>query len=374
MPGNSIVSTLVRSFASANKEQWKRAASHEINWQNPFEKLSWQNNDEIRFFPYYDGEDLTPHDPYTQHQLHPAEDPFLGARQWRCAPYVLVREEIQANRFALDHLVNGADGVFFDLRSTPAVIFDPLLRDIEWSYCSLFFHGGQKHFDDLVKYIADKRLEDDALSGAFFWENRPKKRDVAHLVNETNAFRSLGIAIQPNSPAREIVTALKHGVETIEEYDRSSTNPGAVFRALAFSLSPGVSFLETIAKLKALRALWFQVARAYDQRDYLPHHLHIHVRTEPWVEKSYQPHGNMIVNALAGMASVMGGCDAVTLHAGDDGNETANRVARNVSSILREEAHLNKVSDPLAGSYTLEIMTQQIAEKAWTTFQTETSP
>ena len=66
---------------------------------------------------------------------------------------------------------------------------------------------------------------------------------------------------------------------------------------------------------------------------------------------------------------LLGGCDSLTVIAEDENNTTMNRVARNVSNIIREEALLDKVSDPLAGAYAIENMVDQIAEAAWMEFQ-----
>jgi methylmalonyl-CoA mutase len=82
----------------------------------------------------------------------------------------------------------------------------------------------------------------------------------------------------------------------------------------------------------------------------------------------------MIKSTTAAMASVLGGCDALTILPEDENNTTMNRIARNVSAILREESHLNKVADPLAGSYSMDTMVDAISKKAWTLFQSNMKP
>ena len=71
----------------------------------------------------------------------------------------------------------------------------------------------------------------------------------------------------------------------------------------------------------------------------------------------------------AAMAAILGGCDALTIEAEEEGNTMMNRIARNTSSILDEESFLSKVADPLAGSYYIESLTKQLAEKAWAKFK-----
>jgi methylmalonyl-CoA mutase len=74
------------------------------------------------------------------------------------------------------------------------------------------------------------------------------------------------------------------------------------------------------------------------------------------------------------MSAVMGGCDALTVLAydsvmGDQNSELGERIARNVSILMREEAHLDKIVDPSAGSYYIENLTYQLSTEAWNLFQ-----
>ena len=73
------------------------------------------------------------------------------------------------------------------------------------------------------------------------------------------------------------------------------------------------------------------------------------------------------------MAAVLGGADIITItpHIQGWGTEAVNaqRIARNVSHILREESHLHRVADPVAGSYYLEALTLSMMKKVWSKFQ-----
>jgi methylmalonyl-CoA mutase len=97
--------------------------------------------------------------------------------------------------------------------------------------------------------------------------------------------------------------------------------------------------------------------------------LHLHVRSASWIDEKFQPHGNLLKATTAAMAAVMGGCNALTIDADDANNITMTRMARNVSSILREESHLDKVADPLAGAYAVQEMTHALAHAAWPLLQ-----
>ena len=77
----------------------------------------------------------------------------------------------------------------------------------------------------------------------------------------------------------------------------------------------------------------------------------------------------MLKATMAAMASVIGGSNALTVYAEDNGNKMMERIASNVSNILREESHFNKVADPAAGAYVIEQMVNDIAQAAWEQFQ-----
>jgi methylmalonyl-CoA mutase len=77
----------------------------------------------------------------------------------------------------------------------------------------------------------------------------------------------------------------------------------------------------------------------------------------------------MIKNTAHALAAVLGGCNGLTICEEDEHNDMMNRVSLNVSNILKEESHLDTVSDPLAGSYALDKMVHEFAKAAWSVFQ-----
>jgi methylmalonyl-CoA mutase len=370
MPRNSIHLSLIETFAKANSDLWKRAASQEIDGKDPFQTLSWKADDDIIFFPYYDSENLDGLSYLKKFSLTVADDSFSGPRKWLNVPSVQITDENKANTEALQHLKEGADGIFFDVSSDSDVATHTLLHEIEWAYCSLFFRGERNTCTSIARYITEKKTDPDSIAGALFWETNPKKSDVSFFLNHTTNFRALGLLIDRSTASAEIATALTRAVQQVEALNASPGDLNAVFKAIAFSLPAEVGFLQTIAKLKALRLLWYQVARAYNVTGYHFADLHIHVRVEVWTNSNYQPHGNMLNNTAGAIASILGGCDSLTVYPENNLHGTMARVSRNVSSVLREESYLDKVSDPLAGSYAVESMVNTLAEKAWSIFQT----
>ncbi|HEY5916881.1 MAG TPA: methylmalonyl-CoA mutase family protein, partial [Chryseolinea sp.] len=110
-----------------------------------------------------------------------------------------------------------------------------------------------------------------------------------------------------------------------------------------------------------------QIGQAFQLPDYTE--VEINMRVEPWSDERFLPHGNMISGSVAALAAVAGGCDSLTILGEDENNMTMTRIARNVSNILREESHLNRVADPTAGAYAIENIVDRLAVAAWGEFQ-----
>lgn len=129
-----------------------------------------------------------------------------------------------------------------------------------------------------------------------------------------------------------------------------------------FGFAAGSNFFVEIAKLRAIRILWSQVASAFDLEQSA---IRIHVRTANENKALYDPYINLLRVTTEAMAAIIGGCDSLTI--------TPCRfdahLAENVHHLLREESRLGRVMDPGAGSYSIEALTDQIAGEAWKLFQ-----
>jgi methylmalonyl-CoA mutase len=365
MADNTLQNLLNDTFPIPDSESWKKAASAEIDGADPLTSLLWPGEDEIKYAPFYDGS--TAGLAYLRKFQLPADnDSFLGYRTWMNMPNISVTEELTANQIALDHLKNGADGVLFNL-SKEHVDFNTLLTDIQWQYCDLSFQAKNEEQDwNKLNEFLSRHYSNVKVTGSFFRKALPKSN--TQLIDAKD-FHCLGMIIDSATPVKQIVEALTKGVQ-VTDLLSSSNKVEKIVNAISFSIPVSANFLQEISKLQALRMLWYQVARAYGIERYEPRQLHIHARSEQWVNEKYQPHGNMLKSTTAAMASIIGGCNALTVFAEDEQSKMMTRIARNVSNILREESHFNKVSDPVAGAYVIDRMVNDMATTAWAQFQT----
>ncbi|MFZ1397483.1 MAG: methylmalonyl-CoA mutase family protein, partial [Candidatus Promineifilaceae bacterium] len=136
--------------------------------------------------------------------------------------------------------------------------------------------------------------------------------------------------------------------------------------------SIGSDFFMEMAKLRAARAVWAQMMAAFGG-DAAAQKLTIHARTSDASKSQLDPHVNLLRATTEAFAAALGGADSLEIAPFDANQRPANdfsrRIARNVQIILQEEVNLTKLLDPAGGSYTVEYLTDELAQRGWALFQ-----
>jgi methylmalonyl-CoA mutase len=169
------------------------------------------------------------------------------------------------------------------------------------------------------------------------------------------------------------------GMATAVAYLRAMTVVGGTgldvntaARQILFSISLGTHHFLSLAKLRAARRLWAQVVAACGG-SLDAGAMRIHARVSKRVLALRDPSVNILRNTVACYAASLGGAEAVTSVPFDTvaglPDNLSRRIARNTVHILQEETHLNRVIDPAGGSWYLDWLTDQVAQKAWAIFQ-----
>jgi methylmalonyl-CoA mutase len=146
-----------------------------------------------------------------------------------------------------------------------------------------------------------------------------------------------------------------------------------VSQAIHLNFAIGTSYFPELARLRAARRLWATLLHAYGVPAAGAATLPIHATTSTWTQTTLDPHTNLLRHTTEAMSAVLGGADSIQVAAFDclyqAPNEFSARLARNLPVILKDEAHLDWVADPAAGSYFLETLTDELARTAWVEFQ-----
>lgn len=201
---------------------------------------------------------------------------------------------------------------------------------------------------------------------------------AAWTVRHAPASRAVEVGTGPYhhagaSSTQDLAFALATAVDYLRAMARAGLTVDQAASQVAFGISLGTHFFKAIAKLRALRLLWSKVVLDSGGSDSAAGRSQIRARTSRRVMTAFDPWVNLLRNTVCGFAGAVGGADVVTTSPMDAAigppDDFTRRLARNTQVILLEESRLNRVLDPAGGSWFLETLTGQLAEKAWELFR-----
>jgi methylmalonyl-CoA mutase len=157
------------------------------------------------------------------------------------------------------------------------------------------------------------------------------------------------------------------------EYVRAAINAGMdvdkFAGRLSFFFAIGMNFFMEAAKLRAARMLWCRIMEDLGAKTAKSKMLRTHCQTSGVSLQEQDPYNNVIRTAYEAMSAVLGGTQSLHTNALDEAialpTDFSARIARNTQLILQEETGVTNVIDPLAGSYYVESLTNELAEEAW---------
>ena len=161
------------------------------------------------------------------------------------------------------------------------------------------------------------------------------------------------------------------------EYVRTGVNAGIDIDAFAPRLSffwgVGMNPFMEIAKMRAARMLWAKIIKSFNPKNPKSMALRTHCQTSGWSLTEQDPYNNVGRTVIEAMSAAMGHTQSLHTNALDEAialpTDFSARIARNTQIYLQEETNICRVVDPWGGSYYVERLTQEIAEKAWKLIQ-----
>lgn len=343
---------LFDEFNPTNADDWKARLEKDLKGIT-FNDLSVTDNNGIAIHPFY-----------TQEDIQNATTVVSQHADWAICEQIVVTDAKTANSKALAALNNGASGVCFLLNEAdidPAV----LLKDIELPYIYTSFkaaNAGHDFFLKLGNYLQSEHQNINVLN--CFLDSTEN--------GDTPLYNQLSVdALLYQNAGANSVTELGITLSKLNEHLNTFSNAGNInaLKKIQISVATDTNFYEQIAKLRALRNLVSLLCQQYG----LDIPLHIHVETSSIYRAPFDSYSNLLRDTIAGMAGVLGGCDSLYIHPFDETLNTesdfSKRMSRNQQLIFKEESYLNKVADISAGSYYIETLTEQLAEKGWEIFK-----
>jgi methylmalonyl-CoA mutase len=203
---------------------------------------------------------------------------------------------------------------------------------------------------DIIEYTSQKMPKFNSISIS------------GYHIQEAGANQALELAFTIADGKEYVKTALSKGLDVDDFAGR-----------LSFFFAIGMNFYLEVAKLRAARLLWWRVMKEFNPKNPKSLMLRTHCQTSGWSLTEQDPYNNVVRTTIEAMAAVFGGTQSLHTNSFDEAialpTEFSSRIARNTQLIIQEETHITSVIDPWAGSYMMEKLTQDMADKAWAIIQ-----
>lgn len=362
---------MFKEFQKVEKKDWVEKANNDLKGVDVFEKYNWTSGN-LKLKPYYDQSDLQSLD-YLEafsNRLALDNDPSGEPRIWHNLQRINVEKEVVANTAALNALMNGADGIEFIVDGANLNL-DTLLKDIKAEHCLLSFQFRNKELIlPSFSYLTNDLhgVKNIHLNGQI-----GNQLDIFNLIQQNATgikLIEIPTTTKKSSAEEQVASVLIEANRQIRSLVIKGADIKEIVNSMTLTLDVGTDFFIEIAKIKALRILFFQLAQAYDYTDFCPEDIHIKCISTVWGNDQYGPHENMLKSSTAAFSAILGGCDSLIVTPENE-SDVAVRIARNVSSVLKDESYLSKAADPVAGTYYIESITDQLAKNSWELFQND---
>jgi len=238
-------------------------------------------------------------------------------------------------------------------------------RGVDWRAIS----GTSNQSDYLSHFVANHMFFRIALPGA-------RRILIDHIefcnrqVPDWNPMSVVGQHMQQAgaTPAEAMAFTLSSAIQYAEDCQARGMEPDAFLPRFTFFFDISVSLFEEIAKFRAGRRIWARITRErFGARDPRSWRFKFHGQTSGVDLTRQQPLNNIARVTVQAMAGIFGGLQSLHTDAYDEAlscpTEFGARIAVNTQNILREEAHLTDVIDPLGGSYYIESLTDEMEQK-----------
>lgn len=390
---------LFHEFPPISNEEWKEKINIDLKGADFEKKLVWKTEEGLKIQPYYRQEDLKNLSANTA----PGDFPFVRGNEaeynnWQIIQQIDAESPQEANKRAVTAVERGAEGLSFRIdQVNNAEDLTAMLKNIDLTKTAIHFHSANTYSilaDLLRKEFAHQNIDGNKVYGSFNFDSfgyylrngefynshDDNMNELVYLLDlmkkDLPNFKLININGQHFANAgahiaQELAFSLASAVEYLNQLTEKGCEVENILPRMRMSLSIGPSYFMEIAKFRAVRLLWANIAKQYTPNAELQK-IRVHGVSSLYNKTVYDLYNNMLRNTTEAMSAAIGGVDEITVLPHDfvlgGDSEFGDRIARNVQLLLKEESHFDKVADPSAGSYYIEELTKMLAEEAWTEF------
>ncbi len=367
--------TLFSEFEEVSAKQWKQKIQFDLKGADYNEKLVWKSLDGINVKPFYHADEAG----VPVHVNSPAN--------WNIVEQIYVSSAERANKKGKEALQKGAESLWFIIPSEE-VELKTLFQDLDVNTVPIYIKTEflSEEFIKRLKEFAGKgskiHLQNDiignlARSGNWFHDLQKDHAILEAGLEHADHFTtmiSIDTGLYQNAGAnipQQLAYAMAHANEYFNHISGKKDLSEEKKKNLKFQFltATGSNYFFEIAKIRALRLLFATLAKEYGMS------AECHILSQPSKRNKtlYDFNVNLLRTTTECMSAVLGGANAVCNMAYDalyhKNNKFGNRIARNQLLILKHESYFEKVSNPANGSYYVEDLTHQFAEKALSIFK-----
>ena len=389
---------LFSEFAPVSTEEWMAKITADLKGV-PFEKkLVWKTGEGFNVNPFYRAEDI---EGLKTTESLPGEFPYVrGTKKdndWKVRQNIEVCCFKGANEKALDLLTKGVTSLGFIIKGDEvneeniATLLEgicPASVELNFNTCNC---KAEKLIGILADYFKGKGVDAEKCYGSVNYDafKKPlvKGKENSEWVEGAAAVLKAGQAL-PNYRvlavnaflfnnagayiSQELGYALAWGNELMAKLTEAGFTADEVAKKIKFNLGISSNYFMEIAKFRAARWLWAEIVAAYKPACECACKMVAHAQTSEWNMTVYDAHVNLLRSQTEAMSAALAGVDSITVRPFDKIYQTpddfSERIARNQQLLLKEECHLDKVVDPSAGSYYVEVLTNSLADVTWKLF------
>lgn len=390
---------IAADFAPISTEEWKNKIITDLKGADFDKKLVWRTPEGFNVQPFYRLEDVQS---LSITDSAPGQFPFVrGIKEdnnWFVRQNIVVECPKEANAKALDILNKGINSLGFVVTKSQlsADFIATLLEGIYAEVIELNFitcPGATPVLAQLLHdYFTAKNLNLAELKGSISSDPIDKMLTVgkaftaedvtARLLKaieakkllpgyQTIAVSSLDLCNAGAYCAQELAYALAWGAQYMTLLTEAGVDACEAAKAIKFNMGVQGNYFMEIAKFRAARLLWANIAKAFGCCDEACK-MHVCATTSTYNMTVFDAHVNLLRSQTEAMSAAISGVDSivvtpfdVTYKKADDFSE---RLARNQQLLLAEESHFSKIIDPAGGSWYIENLTSMIADEAWKRF------
>jgi len=232
--------------------------------------------------------------------------------------------------------------------------------------------------EQLSGTIQNDILKEFMVRNTYIYPPAPSMKIIADIFKFTSSkmpkFNSISISgyhMQEAGATAEIELAytLADGLEYIRKGIEAGMEIDVFAPRLSFFWAIGMNHFTEIAKLRAARMLWAKIVKQFNPKNPKSLALRTHCQTSGWSLTAQDPFNNVARTTIEAMAAAFGGTQSLHTNALDEAialpTDFSARIARNTQIHLQQETYITKTVDPWAGSYHVEKLTEDLANKAW---------